>query len=76
MYFVLSQSLTLCVLIFIIDGAWGIAEPILEDLSTKPISCLHAMGQEVWAASGGNIYKIVLKLYSSGDISVEKVRVD
>ena len=46
---------------------------MLEDLSTKPISCLHAMGQEMWAASGGYIYKMILRPHSDGGITVEKV---
>ena len=58
---------------FLSDGAWDIAEPMLEDLSTKPISCLHAMGQEMWAASGGYIYKMILRPHSDGGITVEKV---
>ena len=45
---------------------------MIEDLSTKPISCLHAMGQEMWAASGGYIYKMILRPHSDGGISVQK----
>ena len=59
--------------VFLADGAWDICQPMIEDLNTKPITCLHAMGQEMWAASGGNIYKMNLRPQPDGDIIVEKV---
>ncbi len=58
---------------FVSDGAWNIAEPILEDLSSRRITCLHAMGQEMWAASAGNIFKLILKVHSDDAVTVDKV---
>ncbi len=56
------------------DGAWRIEEPLLEELSADPISCLHVLGAEVWAASAGNIFKLVVKQPSDDAVTVRKVR--
>ncbi len=73
----LSSAWCICNLFHVLlEGSWNIAEPILVKLGTSSITCLHPMGQEMWAACGADIFKISTKVSSSrNSYSIEKVNV-